>query len=391
MNREKILEEVKLVSNKNVLLVLPTGTGKSRITIERVKYLTKEKKKTLLIVVPRNVLKLNWKEEFNKWWPNCNIDITFTTYVSLPKYKGHWDVVIYDEAHHLSERCREVIAKFTVEYSILLTATIKKELKEELNKVFDNLYYYNISLRKIIDNKVLPDPTVYLFPLILDNKFPNERIIKNPKAKGKVIYSSWAERWSYIRQKTNPVHIFCTQAQYIEDLNSQIEWFKNRRFNAACKNKWLKLCGDRLKCLSNYKIPIIKELLQHCSSERTLTFCSSIEQTEQLGEYCINSQNNRASEYLELFNNEKINHITACNMINEGMNLVNCRVGIYANLNSSDIIIKQRFGRLLRHSSPILIIPYYKGTREEEIINKMIEDYNPKLIRTINFIKEIQL
>ena len=65
------------------------------------------------------------------------------------------------------------------------------------------------------------------------------------------------------------------------------------------------------------------------------------------------------------------------------MNLVECRVGIYANLNSSEIIIKQRLGRILRHKDPILIIPYYKGTREEELVNKMLEDYNPALIQKV--------
>lgn len=47
--------------------------------------------------------------------------------------------------------------------------------------------------------------------------------------------------------------------------------------------------------------------------------------------------------------------------------------------------------RLLRHSNPIIIIPYYKGTREEELVDKMLEDYNPELVKRINFIEEIQL
>ena len=353
---------------------------KSRNALERVKYLAKKRHKNLLIVVPKNVLKVNWADEVVKWWPDCKLNITFSTYVSFPKHKGNWDFVIFDEAHHLSERCREALCDFTIEYTVLLSATVKRDLKEELKEVFDDLYYYNATLREAIDNGVLPDPTVYLLPLTLDNKLPNERIIKNPKAKGRIIYSSWAERWSYIRQKNNPVHIFCTQAQYLDDLNSQIEWFKNRRGNVACRNRWLKLCGDRLKYLSDCKVPMVLKILQHCEH-----------QTKKLGEYCINSQNIKSNDILELFNKGVIHHITACNMLNEGINLANCRVGIYANLNSSETIIKQRTGRLLRHSHPVIIIPYYKGTREEELVNKMLEDYNPELIKNINSVEEIQL
>ena len=73
------------------------------------------------------------------------------------------------------------------------------------------------------------------------------------------------------------------------------------------------------------------------------------------------------------------------------MNLVNCQVGIYANLNSSDTIVKQRMGRLLRHKNPVLIVPYFVGTRDEELANNMLENYNPKLVTVINDYKKIKI
>lgn len=62
------------------------------------------------------------------------------------------------------------------------------------------------------------------------------------------------------------------------------------------------------------------------------------------------------------------------------MNLRNCQIGIYANIGSSEIVEIQRLGRILRHENPLLIIPYYIGTREEEIVNKMKRNYNPELM-----------
>lgn len=73
------------------------------------------------------------------------------------------------------------------------------------------------------------------------------------------------------------------------------------------------------------------------------------------------------------------------------MNLVNCRVGVYAVLNSSERMIKQKLGRLLRHPNPIIIIPFYKNTRDEEIVNKMLEDYNQELVNTITDLKDLIL
>ena len=160
-----------------------------------------------------------------------------------------------------------------------------------------------------------------------------------------------------------------------------------RTRDEGVKTKWLFLAGQRLKFLSRLKNPIILSLLEKLKSERVLTFCSSIEQTEILGENCINSKNKESSMVLNMFNHKKLDHITACNMLNEGMNLVDCRVGLYANLNSSDIIIKQRLGRILRHKDPIIIIPYFSGTREEELVEKMLEDYNPELVVKTNLSK----
>lgn len=395
MTREDIKDEILSLEGSNWLLELATGTGKSRIALEKIKSLYDGKAgNNLLIVVPRNVHKQNWADEVKKWWPKCNLIISYTTYVSFPKCKGTWDFVIFDECHHLSERCREALCDFNIGHSILLSATVSKALRDELREVFDDLVSYKKDLRDVIEENILPDPKVYLWPLELDTTNIKESIWKNPKAKGKLIDCGWETRWNYIKQKTNPVRIHCTEAQYHLDLYNQIEYWKKRYMGTraiVAKNKWLRLCADRLKWLSDKKVRYLYALLNHLSKYRTLTFCNSIEQTELLGRFCINSKNSESIKCLEYFNNGKINHITACNMLNEGMNLINCQVGIYANLNSSESIIKQRMGRLLRHPHPIIIVPYYKRTREEELVNKMLEDYNPELVKTINSIEEIQL
>lgn len=393
MTREDVLTEILALKGQNWLLELATGTGKSRIAIEKVKQLIFVRSYAkILIVVPRNVHKKNWEDEVKKWWPKCPFSITYTTYVSFPKHKGDWDIIIFDECHHLSERCREALCNFNVGHSILLSATVSNNLKDELKEVFEGLVPYKKDLRDVIEDKILPDPRVYLWPLELGAQFPTESIIKNPKGRGKIIECSWATRWDYMRQKTVPVKVYCTERQYYIDLCNQIEYWKksymNTRRNLA-KNKWLKLCADRLKWLSDKKVKHLHQLLPNLLSYRTLIFCNSIEQTEMLGEYCINSKNASSTQHLEDFNSGKIDHITACNMLNEGMNLVNCQVGIYANLNSSEAIIKQRMGRLLRHPDPVIIVPYFKNTREEELVQTMLEDYNPELVKTITNINEI--
>ena len=45
--------------------------------------------------------------------------------------------------------------------------------------------------------------------------------------------------------------------------------------------------------------------------------------------------------------------------------------------------------RAMRHSHPVIIVPYYKDTREQEIVEKMFADYDKRFIRTINSLQEI--
>ena len=95
-------------------------------------------------------------------------------------------------------------------------------------------------------------------------------------------------------------------------------------------------------------------------------------------------------EYLDDFNNKKINHITSCDMLAEGVNITDCNIGIFARINASETQIYQRIGRILRHKHPVIILPYYMYTREEEIVKgEMLPIFNPDKIFTITGINEI--
>lgn len=152
------------------------------------------------------------------------------------------------------------------------------------------------------------------------------------------------------------------------------------------------MAGKRLKWLAEQKENIVLEIINHFKNYKILTFCNNIEQSKRLGKYNINSKNKQSTEILDMFNQDKIKHITAVNILNESVNLVNCKIGIFCNLNSSEIITKQRTGRLLRHKHPVIIIPYYMNTREEELAHKMIEEYDKKHVYnvTLEYIKALK-
>jgi len=374
MTREEVTNEVLALTQPNLLLEIPTGFGKSRLALDilKKKCWKLDFPYKILIVIPRNVLQDNWHEEFTKWQMEAYYGkVTFTTYVSLPKHAGRWDMVIFDECHHITERCMEALQSFTISNCLLLSATVKRTIKGDLRRTFKGLYTYRISTRDAIDSEVLPDPRVILMPLVLDDITKSEIFeIKNRKIK-----------------------VVCTKRNYYDRVTNLVDWYKRKATtgNQVFKNIWLHKAGERLKWLSVQKSDIVLDILSKLCNHRTLTFCSSIQQTETLGKNHIHSKNKESKDILEAFNNGKIKHITSVNMLDEGMNLKNCQIGIYANLNSSERIVKQRLGRILRHKNPVIIIPFYLNTRDEEIVKQMIADYNPELISTVYKVDDIQI
>ena len=379
MTREDVSKETLLKINETKCLVLEliTGFGKSKIAIDIINYIcdriyNRDNDETsVLILVSKSVHKQTWLDEFDRWGGLNTDRVVIECYESLKNYKNSFfDVIICDEMQHLSNTRLSILATIHFNEALIgLSATIKDGLRDYFMGTY-NAHVIKCGLKDAVIDDVLPDPTIYLIPLELDDKIYNCK--------------------SLLYGKT----VITTQKKCYDNMSNTIKYYKNSFFNTGnqrVKNLWLSKAGLRLKWLSDIKEPLILTLLDKFKDYRTLTFCSSIVQTERLGKYNINSKNKKSEEYLNMFNEKKIKHITTCNILNEGVNLSDCRIGIFCNLNASSIINTQRTGRLLRHKKPIIIIPYYKNTREEELMENMIGDYNKDLIITINNINNIKL
>lgn len=375
MTREEIhdLALSKIDRTKYMILELITGFGKSKLAIDLINHICNRTNRslTVLILVAKTVHKQTWKDEIRKWGGIKSDHITIECYESLKNYRGfHFDIVISDECQHLSENRMNILETLHIKEAFIgLSATIKKEMRD----YFIHSHKATVikcGLKEAVEDEVLPEPTVYLIPLSLDN--------------------------SVCRYKTKRFgkDVIVTQQGYYNSISSLIEWYKNKFLhsrNERLKNMWLSTAGKRLKWCAEQKEALILSLLDKFRDYRTLTFCSSIEQSERLGRYNITSKNKKSLEYLNMFNKGKIKHITACSILNEGVNLTDCRVGIFCNLNSSEIVVRQRIGRILRHRSPIIIVPYFKDTREEELVQKMLEEYSKDSVIKIDNINNIKI
>ena len=401
MTREEAFSQCLAALNKSnfTLVELPTGYGKSYISIRMTNHIIetfcKDKQEvSILLLVAKTAHKGTWKKELSKWGGiKGNANLIIECYESLHKHiEKYFDIIIMDECHHLNSDLRQELFN-TISFGkvIGLSATIPRKLKQ----YFQYEYHAQTVLCNITDaikDGVLPEPQIILYPLELDNVHTTETIEINPKAKGSLYHGPFSKLWSYRKMKVHAI-ISCTQRQKLNDMNSQILFQKNsfmRTHQEYTKNKWLFSCGERIKYLANLKNSIVKAILSSLDNERTLTFCKTIEQAECLGKYCIHSKNPNSEQIYNDFNAKKINHITSVNILNENANLVDCKYAIFANYSSSEICSVQRCGRALRHKSPVIIMPFYKNTREEEILADMIKDFNPDSIHTVTSLTELE-
>lgn len=404
MTREQIFDLCvnKIDQTNSLLMELATGTGKTRLSIILVNHLLSQQPLcnrhqpiNILILVAKRVHKQTWQEEIEKWGgihhSDASVNICMECYESLKKHAGEkWTIVLGDEVHHIASETRmALLNQVTWDYFIGLSATIPKKVKQ----YFRFRYHSEIvscNLTEAITSEILPEPQILLFPLMLDNRAETESWEFHPKAPGPIIHAPYRECRKYKFNSNVHSIISMTQKQKCMEYDNLIEFFKKKSDSSiAAKRSWLFQAGKRLEFLADIKLPIIKDILHHLDKHRTITFCKTIGQAEAAGKWCIHSQNKNAQHTYEMFNQKRISHITAVNILNENANLVDCKYAIFCNLSSSEIQVFQRLGRSLRHKSPVIIIPYYQGTREQELVEKMVEGFNKDHIKTIHSIQEI--
>lgn len=187
-----------------VLLVMATGSGKTRTAAAIVDLLTKANwAKKILFLADRNALVTQAKNAFNKYLPNLtSIDLTqqdedtssrvvFSTYPTMmnridtakvegQRYYGvgHFDVIIIDEAHRSVYQKYRAIFEYFDALLIGLTATPKTDADKDTYELFgletkNPTYAYE--LKEAVNDKFLVPPVSFPLPL----KFPRDGIRYN--------------------------------------------------------------------------------------------------------------------------------------------------------------------------------------------------------------------
>lgn len=403
MTREALVKQAITLIKKNtsVALLWATGVGKSVAAIKMAnahfKNIKKKEARVLLIVaeVPH---KANWQKEFKKWG-KIDADLTIECYASLHKYRDtYWDLVIYDEAHHLGSELRlDILSSIKSAKNILLSATLDRTLLNVLENYLGYIQYHKVGLQDAIDFGILPGPHIHLIPLILDNLNRDQVIVEEwgDEAKRVPIYCDLKDKWHYLKNKkkfpNTKLCMRCTALQKYNYLTEQFEYWKKRYMSGRqefAKNKWLLVGTQRKRFLGEIKTGAVLKLIDYLKNKRFICFCASIAQAEFLNkENAIHSKVKNSERLIDSFNTKKINSLYAVGMLQEGQNLTDIQAGIIVQLDGSERPFIQKFGRSLRASDPHQYIFYYKYTRDQEYLDNILEDLDESFIDTIDINK----
>ena len=382
-----------LKSCNNVAIQAATGVGKSKLALDLCRNMVEpgEQLPSVLLVVAEIAHIQNWKDEIDKW--SYDGPIFICCYASLKKYRNtEWDVVIFDEAHHLGSELRlDIFSTITAAHMLFLSATLKQSLLDTLELHCGPIKVIKMGLQDAFDANILPEPKINLIPLTLDNKTVNHFIVEEwgNKARRVSIKCAYKDRWLYKRNKNKypnvELIISCTQQQKYDYITEQFNYYKKRYMscrNEAIKNKWLQWGSRRKMFLGLEKTAIAAQLLQKIGDKRLICFCTNIAQADMLGqETSVHSQKKDSLNIIQKFNNKEINSLYAVGMLQEGVNLTGIEAGVIIQLDGEERAFIQKFGRTLRADSPEQYIIYFRATRDEEYLQNALESIDNNYIR----------
>lgn len=354
-------------------LAMATGTGKSKIAIDRAIQLLKEKPAaTILLVVPTTRLRdSNWKDEFEKWgagdaWSRVNR----SCYVSINKFDStHWDLVILDEAHNITLFNATFFAANNVKEILGLTATPPRDQEKiDLLNMFAPICFVYRMDEAVTEGLVAPYKiTIYSVPLNRDDKYIQGG------TKIKPFMSTEAANYLYLCKRIDA-------ANFMGDTMKKITRIARMTF---------------LKNLRS-KTDAIRTLLASCpQGERMVVFCGSIEQAEEVlpGQtYHSKLKGKTKDDALNAFIAGTISKLSCVSALNEGINITNVDSGVVSSFDSNPKNITQRIGRFVRlrpgHVAQIHIL-VAQGTIEETWISKALVDFDQNNI-VYNDIRNVQ-
>lgn len=289
---------------RKALLVMATGTGKTRTSIAIVDMLTKcNWAKRVLFLADRNALVTQAKNAFGEFLPDLSsIDLTkekedpgtrlvFSTYPTMMNQidqlkseknrfygAGHFDLVIIDEAHRSVYQKYGAIFQYFDSLLIGLTATPKKEIDRNTYELFDiedDNPTFAYELDQAVKDKFLVPPKAMSVPLKFmregikyselserekqeyEEKFGDPSMGEAPEEIGSEALNKWLFNTDTVDKVLNYLMQYGIKVQGGDKVGKSIVFAKNHQHAIFIEERFNKLFpeyqGKFLRVIDNYE------------------------------------------------------------------------------------------------------------------------------------------
>lgn len=281
--RQQEFADVWLNNDKFGILNLCPRFGKIYTTINILEKLPKGI--SVLIAYPDLKIKAAWEEDF-KARKYKNPNITYTTHLSIKKHtESHFDLVVLDEIHLLSEAQIEAVKELKYTHMLGLTGTLARMTEETLGLELGLPVLATYPIEQAIKENVIADYEITVVHVMLDDKRKN-----NYKGKWK------------------------TEKKQFDAYGWAINQLDLRGQNAM----FLRLARMRIIQNSVAKMEKTRALLAKHKDERVLVFCGVTAIADQLGIPVYHSKAGD-KQVFEDFANGKGNHLAVVKIGNTGV------------------------------------------------------------------------
>ena len=364
--RDKVQQEASTAwfnANGVGTLALGTGVGKSKVAIDIVKIQSAMNENyRVMLVTPTIILhEQNWRNEFEKFG---SIDLynrlTRVCYVSLPKYDpDDYDLIIFDEYHHISERGFDDFSSRINpgKTKILgLTATPPKrgDRKDRFDEICPVVYAYSVGEAAGI---IVNDFHINVIKVPLDSTTKN------------------------IKAGTAKASFFTTEQANYEYWSKEVELAGNSGDQQRLMWKAL----SRKRALDNFpsRVAYAKKIISaELTGYKSIIFAPSIKQAEQVCSHAFHSKVQDGQMIVD-FIEDRLDHIAAVSMIDEGMTMGKVEKALIMKLSSTDKTFVQRIGRVCRNDldkiSHIYVL-VYANTVEEKYLKEALSSIDDSKI-----------
>ena len=356
--REEIQKEALsyVIDKHRVGLGISMGVGKTYIGLQHMQNEYEKGKRKFLVAAPKKSIFKSWTDDAEKFKLNHLLDcINFTTYISLKKQDFDYDVIYLDECHSLLNSHDFYLSMFGGKI-LGLTGTPPRYKNTEKGKMVDKYcpIVYKYIADDAIEDEILNDYKIIVHELELSRK----RDLKIPNKDKKSFFVS--SEYSSYRYWTDKLSDFCSP--------KQLQIFKIMR----------------MKAMMGYpsKEEYAKNLLEMIH-EKTILFCNTIEQANNLCEHSYHSNNPDSEENLESFKKGNIDKLSCVLQLSEGITIPNLKQGIIMHAYGNEKKSSQRIGRLLRlnpKEKSIIHILMYKDTVDERWVSEALKDWDSSKI-----------